>query len=68
MSEETQDRPAVEGEWECGECEHVILGSANKVPTGSCPECGEAAENSFSFYAYDDDWDSGWDDDGDDGE
>ena len=68
MRDEPQVKPTVMGEWECDKCDHVIPGQADKAPTGPCPECGESAENSLSFYAYDDDGDSSWDDDSDDDE
>jgi rubrerythrin len=65
MREEAMERPAVDGEWECDECGHIIPGRASKPPKGPCPECGEPADNSFTFFAYDDNWDADWDDDTD---
>ena len=55
----------VKGEWECDECGHIIMGRSDSPPQGACPNCGESAEESFTFYGYgeDDDYD---DDDGSD--
>jgi hypothetical protein len=61
--DDTRSTSAAEGEWECDECGHIIPGRGNKPPTGKCPDCGEPAEDSFTFYPYDDD---DWDDESDD--
>jgi rubrerythrin len=61
--------PSGDGEWECDECGHVIVGSADKPPKGRCPDCGESAADCYTFFAYDDDGYDDWDeDDGDDEE
>jgi len=64
--DETRLSSAAEGEWECDECGHIIPGRGNKPPTGKCPDCGEPAEDSFTFYPYDEDWEEEWEDELDD--
>lgn len=64
MSDEPENA-AVDGEWECDECGHVIPGRADQAPKGVCPGCGEPADDTFTFYSYDDDWDEDWDDESD---
>ena len=44
----------IEGEWECGDCGYVKIGTAAEPPEKSCPECGAPA-NMFVFYSYEDD-------------
>ena len=51
------------GEWECDECGYVISSSSDKPPQGRCPDCGESAEESFTFFSSDDDFDDYDDDD-----
>lgn len=61
--EDTRATSALEGEWECDACGYIIPGRANKPPEGPCRGCGESADNSFTFYSYDEGWYEGWDDD-----
>jgi rubrerythrin len=65
MRGDTVRQPAVKGEWECDGCGYVLAGQENMPPRKPCPECGEPADNSFTFFPYEDGWDDGWDDDED---
>ena len=63
--------PAGDGEWECDECGHIVVGRADMPPGGSCSGCGEPAADGFTFFSYDEDEDEDgadddWDDDGED--
>lgn len=62
--DDTRLASAAEGEWECDECGHIIPGRRSKPPKGKCPDCGEPAEDSFTFYPFDDEW--GDDEEGED--